>query len=486
MHYLIAESVSLKPHLETAGEVALQALSDGHEVGFAWLGEHLPWSDWSLPAIARWVGCSLERREHMFERLLAKEGVSVLEQPADDSAWQSAVAEWARSFKGDLGALKQYSYQGVALGAGAASSLISYTGNSCYEPLEDLDRARACLAAALLVYLRAERVIHTFKPDVVITFNGRFATSKPIVSAAERAGVKVLRHERGCTYSHYELFSDTIHNFGYIRRRIQEAWDAADPCQRMLLGHQFFQRRRGGDGIGWYSFTTGQEKGRVPDRVTGKRRLVYFSSSDDEYAAVADAYEPGPWPDQLSAVRDLIATQRAYSDLELVIRVHPHLVKKSAAERERWAQLSEAGVDVIAPHETVDSYALIDSADIVASYGSTIGMEAAYWGKPSVLLGPCAYRGSGAVLAPADKNEIQVLLDPANPPAVPMQENCLPYGHYYLSYGRKFRYYGPESLSEGRLLGHRLGWDPWLVHMLRKMRVGEFYRNVKKHGSSSY
>lgn len=481
MRYLIAESVSLKPHLETAGEVALQAISDGHEVSFAWLGEHLPWSDWSLPAIARLVGCSLERREHRFERLLAKEGVSVEGRSVDEPAWQSVIEEWSQRFSGDLEALKQYSYHGAALGAGAASSLISYTGNSRYEPHEDLERVRACLAAALLVYLRAAKVIRACRPDVVITFNGRFATSKPIVAAAEQAGIVVLRHERGYTYSHYELFSDAIHNFGYIRRRIEQSWDAADPQQRVLLGHQFFRRRRGGDGIGWYSFTADQEKGLVPDRTVGKRRLVYFSSSDDEYAAVADAYEPGPWPDQLSAVQDLIVAHSAYTDLELVIRVHPHLVKKSAAERQRWAQLEQTGVLVIAPHEPVDSYALIDSAELVASYGSTIGMEAAYWGKPSILLGPCAYRGSGAVLEPADKREIEALLDSRRPLVAPQQERCLPYGHYFLTYGRKFRYYSPTSLSEGSFLGQRLGWDPWPIHQLRKMRVGEFFRNVRKY-----
>jgi hypothetical protein len=481
VRFLVAESISLKPHLETAGEVALQALSDGHEVSFAWLGEQLLWSDWHLPTIARWLGCSLERREYRFERLLAQEGVSLQGRAADDPAWQSEIAEWSQHFSGDLEDLKQYSYHGAALGAGAASSLISYTGNSRYEPHEDLERVRKCLAAALLVYFRAKRVISAYRPDVVITFNGRFATSKPIVTAAEQAGVVVLRHERGCTYSHYEIFSDAIHNFRYIRRRIEQSWDAADPQQRELLGHQFFRRRRSGDGIGWHSFTADQEKGMVPDRSLDKRRLVYFSSSDDEFAAVADAYEPGPWPDQLSAVQDLIAAYSVYKDLELVIRVHPHLVKKSVAERERWAQLRQTGVRVIAPHENVDSYALIDSADLVASYGSTIGMEAAYWGKPSILLGPCAYRGSGAVLEPTDKKQIEVLLNPQRPITAPHQERCLPYGHYFVTYGRKFRYYVPESLSEGYLLGQRLGWDPWPVHLLRKMRVMWLYRNFRKY-----
>lgn len=479
MKYLIAETISLKPHLETAGEVALQALSEGNQVTFAWLGDNLPWSDWDLPPIAHVFGCSLKRREKNFKCLLSKKGIAIYEYLSDEPFWKANIADWSNSFNGDLEALKKYSYHGAMLGMGVASSLISYTGDSLYNPQDDIIRTRKCLQAALLVYFRVQKAIKTLNPDVVITFNGRFATCKPIIIAAESLGIKILRHERGCNFKFYELYSDAIHNFDFINQRIWNSWNTANPLDRDLLSHQFFKLRRAGDGIGWHSFTSEQKKGLIVNRVPGKRRLVYFTSSDDEYAAVSDAYKPGPWPDQLAAVRDLISAKNTYSDLELVIRIHPHLKKKSAAERARWSSLKNYGLIIIGPNEKVDSYALIDSADIVATFGSTIGIEAAYWGKPSLLLGPCAYGNLGAVVVVKDKNEIERLLDPEAPPNPPVQEKCLPYGYYFLTYGNRFRYYTPESLSEGRLLGYRLGWDPWIVYILRKMHFGNLYRYIK-------
>lgn len=468
MRYLIAETVALKPHLETAGELALALRDQGHEVVYSWLGDDLPWSDWHLPRIAVMLGCSLDRREKRFEQLLARERIRIVPPTPVAQQRQQELRAWSEQFSGDAEDLKRYGLEGAMLGMGALSSLISLTGNSAYDPSDDLLRARQCLLSSALVFERARQLIAAVKPDYVITFNGRFATTKPILQAAEIAGIKTLRHERGATFERYELFTDAIHNYAYIRQRIRDTWEKANPAERERIGHEFFRRRRGGDGIGWYSYTNEQERGHIPQRTPGKRRVVYFTSSDDEYAAVTDVFTPGPWPDQLHAVDALLKAVAATPDVELIMRLHPHLSKKSAAERERWLGFAAPNIHLIAPEEKIDSYALLDSADIVVSYGSTIGMEAAYAGKPSILIGPCSYAGSPAVYEPKTQSDIVALL--AQTPAARDQSLCLPYGYYYLSYGTPFRYYKPQSLSEGVFLGERLGWDPDIVHWLRRQK----------------
>lgn len=480
MRYLIAESVALKPHLETAGEIALRFRDEGHQVAFCWLGDSLSWSDWHLPAGAWLLGCSLERRVRRFAGVLGSEGVSVLDCPSPDASRLATARKWAGAFRGDMEALKDYCLDSAPLGMGAASSLISLHGDSSYSPETNLPEVQQCLLTAAFVYERARGAILAGRPDVVITFNGRFATSKPIVAAAEQLGVPVLRHERGCTFQRYELFTDALHNYAYIRRRIEEYWGNTPAEERERNGHEFFRRRRGGDGIGWYSFTADQEQGSIPDRSVGRRRIVYFSSSDDEYAAVTDVFEPGPWPDQLTAVKELIAVCEAMPDVELLLRIHPHLTKKSEQERGRWCGLSGRNARIIAPEEKVDSYALLDSSDVVVSYGSTMGMEAAYWGKPSVLLGPCSYAGSPAVISPGNRQELLGILHSMEILSAPARDFCLPYGNYYLSYGTPFRYYRPLSLSEGAFLGQRLGWDPEPIHWLRRQGLGKLYRKMLK------
>jgi len=475
MHSLIAETVAFSPHLETAGEIALKAQAAGGLVSFAWLGDDLPWSDWELPRIARLVGCSFAPRIKRFEELLAEHGVNVVSRLPADTAQAVKLQQWANNFSGDLDALKAYEFDGAKLGMGAASSLISWTRDSHYNPAHDAARVRACLSSSALVYGRALAMIEATKPSQIITFNGRFSTCKPIVEAGKKYGIPVLLHERGHAFDHYECFHDQIHNFAYIRERIRDAWETADPVERARLGHQYFERRLKGDGIYWYSFTKDQHRGMVKPPAAGKRRVVYYNSSDDEYAAVSDVYTLGYWPNQMSAVHDLISICQSQGDIELVIRMHPNL-SKSPIECARWNMLKSDCLTIIAADDPTDSYALLASADVIVCYGSSIGIEASYAGKPTILLGPCFYQGLGVAHEPADATQLALLLQPNHILPSIDRERCLPYGYYYLTFGIKFNYYQPTSFAQGSFLGERLGWDPDWVHWLRKQGVGKWVR----------
>ena len=478
MKYLIVESVAAKPHLETAGEIALDLLEGGQEVHFAFVGNGLTWTDCALPDWLKWFGCSYEKRVRQFERIIAARGISVTSPPGLPDEIIKGCRVFANGFSGDLSDLKRYRYGGAQLGMGVASSLISWAGDGEFDVLQNGEVVGCALFSAALTFEKVRVIIHNARPDVIITFNGRFATCRPIVEAALTEGVYLQRHERGATFDRYALFDESIHSAAYVRRRIVELWSQAEPRERESVAHSFFVRRRNGDGIGWYSFVDHQIQVNVPPRVEEVRRVVYFSSSDDEYAAISDTVEPGSWGEQLQAVQALIDTCAEFDDIELLIRVHPHIKKKASVARARWNSLTGKNVRIIPAESTVDSYGLLDSADAVVTYGSTIGIEAAYWGKPSVLLGPSTYAGLGTCLEPKSKAELAQLLTSSAGLSGQRRENCLPYGYYYLSYGNRYKYYEPESLSEGRFLGQRLDWDVFPFRVLRKIGVGRIYNTI--------
>ncbi len=481
MKYLILETNALKPHLETAGELAFRLKDEGAAVFYSWLGSDLPWSDWNLPWHLKFIGCSLDKRLNDFSDLLLDSDISILDKPNISDQVVIEISDWASSFTGGLDQLKNYKYKEKLLGMGVASSLISFYSDSLYPVQEKFPEVRMALFSAALVYERAFALISMSAPDYVVTFNGRFATAKPIVLAAQELKVKVIRHERGSTFERYETFTDAIHNYEYIKLRINDHWASTNKCDRGLNAKSFFERKRGGDGIGWHSFTEKQISGFVPAKKNGCRRVVYFSSSDDEYAAVTDVYKPGPWSNQLTAVNALIDLCNSIENIELVIRVHPHLSKKSKKEQERWRVFeSSERLIYIAPSNPVDSYSLLDSADVVVTYGSTIGIEAAYWGKPSVLLGPSSYRDTSSVFSPSSNDELLRLLLNIDL-VVPDKDFCLKYGNYYLTYGSLFEYYRPSSLSDGLLKGKRLGWDPDLLYKSRKLFFSKIVKTIIKY-----
>jgi len=480
MKYLILETVAAKPLLETSGEIALDLIKEGHSVVFAFIGNNLPWTDWDLPVWLTRLGCSLPRRVARFEQIIADEGVQVMSSPRLTPDVLDRCQRCSESFSGTLEDLKRYRCGNAKLGMGVASSLISWSGDSIYDVAQRPEAARQLLHSAAIVYERAISMIRAHRPDTVVTFNGRFATCKPIVEAAVAELIPVLRHDRGATFDKYELYDEPIHSFEYIRRRINQAWQMADPCSRIEMGHSFFVRRRGGDGIGWFPFVDKQTQGEIPERIPGRRRVVYFSSSDDEYAAISDMVLPGLWGRQVDAIQDVAAICNTIDDVELIIRIHPNLAKKSSAERKRWSGFANSNVRVIPPESNVDSYALLDSADIVVTYGSTIGIEAAYWGKLSVLIGPTPHSGLGACVEPTTKEKFIALLAKKGHAVAEPQEKCLPFGYYYTTFGRKFKHYQPSALLRGKFLGHSLDWDTLPIRWLRRLGVGRIYNNITR------
>ncbi|NBW99096.1 hypothetical protein EBR03_05950, partial [bacterium] len=381
-------------------------------------------------------------------------------------------------FFGDLEALKKYQYEQQSLGLGVASSLISCFRTAHFAPNKHVKLVKNALISAAEVFEKSKEIITQTKPQQVVTFNGRFATTKPIVLAAELVQIPVLIHERGSDFSKYEIFTDSVHNFEFRQREIVRYWENADPSERQKLGHEFFKRRRAGHGIGWHSFTADQEKGRIPQRASGKKRWVYFSSSDDEFAAISDGFLSGPWNSQIEAVRNLLGLAASNSEVELVIRVHPHLKIKASIERARWSALQGPNIINLPPSDPTDSYSLIESSDVVFSFGSTIGIEAAYWGRPSVLLGASSYAQSGAVYAPESASELRDLLRDSSAIRVASQDLCLPFGFYYLTYGRPFQFYQPTSLFDGTFLGKNLDWKPAYLGWLKQLGLNRVLHSI--------
>ena len=77
--------------------------------------------------------------------------------------------------------------------------------------------------------------------------------------------------------------------------------------------------------------------------------------------------------------------------------------------------MDEADPDIhLDPHSPIDSYALMRQADIVVTYGSTTGVEAAFAGKRVIVLGPSAYDQLGCATLAGTQAELSAALDDRN------------------------------------------------------------------------
>src|SRR5690606_1918497 len=99
---------------------------------------------------------------------------------------------------------------------------------------------------------------------------------------------------------------------------------------------------------------------------------------------------------------------------------------------------------IIPSESPVDTYTLIDKADVVICYLSTVGIEAAYRGTPTIILSRALYERLGVTYNPTTTQELNNLLLSETLIAKP-SDRALEYGYYMKTHGIRYKYY--ESLD---------------------------------------
>ena len=62
MKTIIIESIWAKPHLETAGEIALNLKNKNKDISFSWIGSDLFWHEWRIPKFLKFFGSDPKKK----------------------------------------------------------------------------------------------------------------------------------------------------------------------------------------------------------------------------------------------------------------------------------------------------------------------------------------------------------------------------------------------------------------------------------------
>lgn len=349
-----------------------------------------------------------------------------------------------------IGELLAFHHRGAPLGRGVLASLIS----TVRDPEPGLDANRDLVdrlsVSAIAVYDAAVAHIEHHKPDLVYVFNGRYATTLPIVEACRAVGVPFVTHEAGYELGTYRLIRDgTVHELDVVKRAMDDVWQSSDlpVATREEIGRAFFTGKRyGGEGDApeEYRFARAQQAGltSVDPRGTAERQVAIFNSSEDEFAAAMSFRNPA-FEDQMEALEKILAHPWPDS-WSFVVRVHPNLQGVDNRQTQRLDALPrKPNVRVIPAGSPVDSYALIEASDVVVTFGSTIGAEAIYWGKPSVLVGRAVWEDLGAYRPRSPDEVMRMIGDPAL--ASGGKRDILRYGYFQRTWSVPFERFEQTS-----------------------------------------
>lgn len=351
--------------------------------------------------------------------------------------------QW-QDFK-SISEIKSYKYKEVEVGFSVLSVYITKTRNPRPEitrpfliAINSLMREAICLIDA------AEAIVDSERPDLIVFFNGRFFDTKPFYSLSVKNKIDYLTTESiggvraNDEYRMVSFYNRIPHDANVIYENILESWDKSsiDEEERRKIGVSFYERRRNGVRAGDYAYTSYQEVGKLPkDFDAKKKNIVFFTSSEDEFSSVSaevDGYYL--FGSQYEAVKYL--ADNIHDDTyHIYVRIHPNMKDlKVQYHMDLYKLSSYKNVTVIAPEDTISSYALIDVAYNIVTFGSTIGAESMYWEKPLVLLGFADYYYWRACSVPQCIGEV---IDMVKGPKVypGAKDMAIKYGFYFLENG---------------------------------------------------
>ncbi len=446
------------PHLETQLEFVEEHATRGDTVYLFGCRSELPTCARNLRHDLYICGCCIARRQ-AGESLVSKHVIKlplVRLSEHDRLTMARLKTDWE-----DAGSLEEYEFDGFEVGSAVLGLLVSDVRDPELNPHRHRQILRDMLLSACAIYLSALNWIEALGLQVVYVQCGRAGTHRAVLRACATAGVECRVHERGHSPNTYGLWVNAMpHTIAYAVQRMRECWENSNPELKRARGAAYFENKVKGSGFGWYSYVKAQQSEALPAGWdTASRNVAVYTSSEDEFLGLGDEYRNPIYSDCAEGVRAIargLAVRGA--GIRLYVRMHPH--QRLAPDRvtSELRQMQEPNVTIIAPESNVSSYAMMQAAEKVLTFGSTVGIEAVYWGKPSILAGKAIYQDLGATYNAKTHDEVLDLVCSRLAPNP--SEPALVYGNYYSSFGLPFKYYQGEDYVSGTFKGVDLSIMP--------------------------
>ena len=348
--------------------------------------------------------------------------------------------------------LKNYSYKGYNLGTCVASSIITFLREHKLNTEKYNYKINRELKNSIDVLETIKNYHEVISPDIVYIFNGRMSVSAPVISYCEKNNLNYNIFEFSFSFDKYHSLKNyTPFDRDYQYKEIVNLWnnESIPLDEKQRIGSAFFENQRGGVSTVEQSYIGLQNKELDSKLLQGKEVITFFNSSIDEFASV-----PG-WEDYIYLFEDEtkaieeICLHYASDDSKIfILRIHPNLkFIDNTQNRELLKLKTLKNLIIIEAHSPIRSYSLLDASDKIITFGSTIGVEACYYGKPVICLGLSFYEHLDVSYIPKTKEELYSYIDNKNLQAKP-KENALPYGYWFNSFGEPYTNFLNKEIKE--------------------------------------
>lgn len=362
--------------------------------------------------------------------------------------------------------LKNFNIDNVDFGSMVLSSLITYLREAKPDVKKYHNMIQKMLNSSIAVYYSVLFYIEKIKPDILYIYNGRFSSVRSALRAGINSGVSVITYEHGGNINNYCL-ADNIYMFDleYLKKDLLFHINKNTSCEFMKeKAYDWYIRKRNNNPNTWFSVTLDQKENKLPDNFDKtKRNITIFNSSDEEFESVDDNWKKSPFIDQNKTIALLVNSQKDNNNIHFYLRIHPILKGINNSQIQEINNLNFKNLTVISAESDISTYELMNSSEKIITFGSTTGIEAAYWGKPSILMGRAIYEDLGSCYKPKNIEEAIGLIPKKIEPLE--IEGAVKYGYWEETKGFPFKYYKPEMTRDNLIIGSFK--EKYLTHYIK-------------------
>ena len=390
--------------------------------------------------------CLCDFCHKMYKSFYAKYGKDITLLPINRKDFKHKEHVWNLE---SVSIIKSIVYRDVCVGNSILSLYFSLTRDLDLKNYEKFVRFAEPLINEICDFVDyAYDLFERIKPDEVVIYNGRLYENRLFYDIANTLGIrfKALEVVGGNLEPYKKVSYDggLPHSISLNTRKIEELWNNSSINEdiKTEIATSFFNRRRGGELVADVAvYISAQKQGTLPKNFDySKRNIAIFNSSQDEMAAIGDEWDEGSlFLSQYDAIEYML---QSAPDLHYNLRIHPNLKGVSHQAHLKLYELSKYdNITIIPPESEVSTYALMDACEKVVTFGSTMGVEATFWGKPSILLGRSLYENLDVCYKLSDKEQLVSLL---NNPHLPPKDKvgAMKYSYFLLD-----REYGVDETN---------------------------------------
>ncbi|CAH0534671.1 hypothetical protein VST7929_02621 [Vibrio stylophorae] len=299
-------------------------------------------------------------------------------------------------------------------------------------------------------------IINNYNIDEFVLFNSRLNTYRSFFDLAIETGKATSVLEFVASQKKAIIFKNAMpHSIEYNSLLIQELYKNIGHLETITRGHDFFERRLNSQFSNEESYTKHQDTNTLPIEFNANNKNIsIFNSSEDEFMAIGGSWEDNRlFKTQYEGLKFISEYAKDHSTV-FFLRIHPNLNNTQASYLEKLSSLSHDKFIVIPADSPISTYTLMLKSDAVITFGSSIGIEATYWDKPSILLGNCFYRHLGVTHTPNSIEKLTKLLD-ITPAPINNKLGCLKMASHMINPDVNvcgYSFDGKNAFVDGKLL----------------------------------